>query len=97
MHKILTNQWLILAGALVLAAVAILASATGAAAGGVVGGPYGVAAGLLAGGALVNLLRAWRTFGDPLSRGEAVRSGIVGAVGLGVSGYLVYRATRRSE
>lgn len=65
------------------------------------GGVWGGAAGALAGGSVVNGVRAVRMAvrGDAVSDREAIISGTYTVIGLGVAGYLLYktRSDRKAE
>ena len=58
------------------------------------GGPIGAAAGLLLAGAVTNGYRAQKWWGSqvPGEKHEAVVSSVFAAAGLGVGGYMAYKA-----
>lgn len=80
-------------------AIVTVGLATGV--GAYVGGAYGAGAGLLLSGAVRNTLRAKRlwTAPSPTDHSEAVKSGTMALFGLGIGGWLAYKAyeSRRAE
>lgn len=76
------------------AGVGLLLLGAATAAGAYVGGAYGAGAGLLIMGATRNVLRAKKLWGSPAGseHDEAVKSGTMALFGLGIGGWLAYKA-----
>ena len=72
----------------------VLAAGAGAAVGAVLGGGWGAASGLLLAGAGANAWRAQRDWGSPdeAARGEAAKSATLTVFGIGIGGWLGYKA-----
>lgn len=79
------------------AAITLFALVGGAAVGWRFGGYKGAAGGALAAGAVRNLYRAQRSMRSPdaLEKAGSIRPGLIGLVGLGAGGYLLYTAKGR--
>lgn len=78
------------------AGIGIVLAGLGAGAGAYFGGAYGAGAGLLLVGAGRNILRAKRTWGSS-DHSEAVKSGTMALFGLGIGGWLAYKAWEGRE
>lgn len=94
-------QWLepddVSSGATVrTAGITALASALALGAGLAIGGPWGAGAGVLLMGTAFNAYRAQKWWGspDPSEKHEAVVSAVMAAVGLGVGGWMTFRAIK---
>lgn len=76
------------------AGLAILLAGASVGAGAYFGGAWGAGSGLFLSGAAMNSLRARRlwTSQDPTDRGEAIKTTVMLVLGVGLGGYLGYRA-----
>lgn len=81
------------------AGITALASALALGAGLAMGGPWGAGAGVLLVGAAFNGYRAQKWWGspDPSAKHEAVVSGVMAALSVGVGGWMVYRAVAKKR
>ncbi len=81
------------------AGLAIVLVGTGAGAGALLGGAWGAGSGLFFAGAANNAFRARQLFASDFAddRAEAVKRTVMSVVGLGLAGYLGYRAHQAKE
>lgn len=81
------------------AGAAVVVVGVGAGTGALLGGLWGAGSGLFIAGAAMNALRTRALFASPLEadRKEGIKTAVMAVLGLGVGGYLGYRAQQRDD